>query len=252
MTLGCPSPCGVQVRGYGLSGDAHHITQPPPDGIGAQLAMRGALRQAGLRPRDICYINAHATSTPQGERGLGWVWGCGAAWPAAGEQPHLGAGWLGGRPWPAMHAWIVWTGCAAVGGPCFEGTHCLRRPPAAASAGDDIEQRAIAAVFGEAATSASPPGGGPPLAVSSTKGATGHLLGAAGAVEAIFSLLALRHGVAPATANLADPDPPLLANLVAGQPCALAPGPRAVLSNSFGFGGTNAALVFCTAPGREG
>ncbi|EFN53239.1 hypothetical protein CHLNCDRAFT_59740 [Chlorella variabilis] len=172
-----------EVRGYGLSGDAHHITQPPPDGIGAQLAMRGALRQAGLRPRDICYINAHATSTPQG---------------------------------------------------------------------DDIEQRAIAAVFGEAATSASPPGGGPPLAVSSTKGATGHLLGAAGAVEAIFSLLALRHGVAPATANLADPDPPLLANLVAGQPCALAPGPRAVLSNSFGFGGTNAALVFCTAPGREG
>jgi 3-oxoacyl-[acyl-carrier-protein] synthase II len=61
------TPACVQVRGYGLSGDAHHITQPPPDGIGAQLAMRAALRQAGLLPGHICYINAHATSTPQGD-----------------------------------------------------------------------------------------------------------------------------------------------------------------------------------------
>lgn len=59
----------MQVRGYGMSGDAHHITQPPPDGIGAQLAMRRALSQAGLAPDQVCYINAHATSTPQG----GWV-----------------------------------------------------------------------------------------------------------------------------------------------------------------------------------
>lgn len=60
----------TQVRGYGLSGDAHHITQPPPDGIGAQLAMQRALRQAGLAPQQVCYINAHATSTPQGTVGF--------------------------------------------------------------------------------------------------------------------------------------------------------------------------------------
>ena len=115
-------------------------------------------------------------------------------------------------------------------------------------AGDDIEQRAIAAVFGDAATAAAPPSGRPPVAVSSTKGATGHMLGAAGAVEAIFALLALHSGRAPPTANLAAPDPPLLANLVAGRPCELPDGPRAVLSNSFGFGGTNAALVFASPP----
>ena len=103
-------------------------------------------------------------------------------------------------------------------------------------------------MFGEAATAAAPPSGRPPLAVSSTKGATGHLLGAAGAVEAIFSLLAMRHGRAPPTANLEAPDPALLAGLVAGAPATLPSGPRAVLSNSFGFGGTNAALVFATAP----
>lgn len=116
------------------------------------------------------------------------------------------------------------------------------------SSGDDIEQRAIAAVFGEAATTPAAASGRPPIAVSSTKGATGHLLGAAGAVEGIFTLLALWHGVAPPTVNLSDPDPPLLAGLVAGQPVRLPTGPRAALSNSFGFGGTNAALVFSTAP----
>lgn len=114
--------------------------------------------------------------------------------------------------------------------------------------GDDIEQRAIAAVFGDAATSAARADGRPPLAVSSTKGATGHLLGAAGAVEAIFSLLALASGAAPATANLAAPEPALLAGLVAGAPARLPDGPRAVLSNSFGFGGTNASLLFASAP----
>lgn len=173
------APIYAEVRGYGLSGDAHHITQPPPDGIGAQLAMRRALSQAGLEPGQVCYVNAHATSTPQG---------------------------------------------------------------------DDIEQRAIAAVFGEAATAAQPRSGRC-LAVSSTKGATGHLLGAAGAVEAAFSVLALRDAVAPPTANLASPDPPLLAGLVGPQARTLpADSPRAVLSNSFGFGGTNAALVFAAAP----
>lgn len=115
-----------------------------------------------------------------------------------------------------------------------------------------MEQRAIAAVFGEAATAAAAgpaAGGRRPLAVSSTKGATGHLLGAAGSVEAILLLLALVHGQAPPTLNLERPDPPLLANLVVGGPQALPAGPRAVLTNSFGFGGTNAALVFASAPG---
>ncbi len=108
-----------------------------------------------------------------------------------------------------------------------------------------MEQRAIAAVFGDAATGpASYHDGRPPVAVSSTKGATGHLLGAAGAVEAILTLLAMVHGVAPPTLNLENPDPPLLANLVAGAPQPLPPAPRAVLTNSFGFGGTNASLVF--------
>lgn len=107
-----------------------------------------------------------------------------------------------------------------------------------------MEQRAIAAVFGGAAT-----GGPAPVAVSSTKGATGHLLGAAGSVEAILAILALVHGVAPPTLNLEHPDPPLLAGLVAGAPAELPPGPRAVLTNSFGFGGTNAAVVFGSAPG---
>lgn len=103
-------------------------------------------------------------------------------------------------------------------------------------------------MFGEAATSAVPLSGRPPLAVSSTKGATGHLLGAAGAVEAIFCLLALRSGMAPGTANLSAPDPTLLAGLLAGAPAQLPEGPRAVLSNSFGFGGTNAALLFASPP----
>lgn len=152
-----------------MSGDAHHITQPPPDGRGAQRAMIRALQTAGLAPDQISYINAHATSTP---------------------------------------------------------------------IGDDIEQRAIAEVFGPAVES---------LAVSSTKGAIGHLLGAAGSVEAIFSVLAVRHGVAPPTVNLKEPSPFVLPGLIGvggGGAGRLPLGPRAVLSNSFGFGGTNTALVF--------
>lgn len=111
--------------------------------------------------------------------------------------------------------------------------------------GDSIEQAAIANVFSTAATAA---GLGPAgLAVSSTKGATGHLLGAAGAVEAIFTILALHHGVAPPTINLDNPDPQLLANLVPGTPFALRAGPKMAMSNSFGFGGTNASLLFASA-----
>ncbi|KAJ2477910.1 Mitochondrial beta-keto-acyl synthase [Coemansia sp. RSA 2131] len=139
----------AEICGYGLSGDAHHITAPPHDGAGAQRAMRRALQTANLRAADIDYVNAHATSTPLG---------------------------------------------------------------------DAIENRAIKAVFGSAASD---------LAVSSTKSATGHLLGAAGAIEAVFSVLAVAHDVAPPTLNLDDERPV-----------------RAAMTNSFGFGGTNASLVF--------
>lgn len=161
----------LQVRGYGLSGDANHITQPAPDGIGARLAMERAMQAAGAKPCDIAYINAHATSTPLG---------------------------------------------------------------------DLVEQKAIAAVFGDKSRAEQ-------IAVSSTKGATGHLLGAAGAVEAIFTILAIRDALVPPTVNLHSCDVDLLANIVSKdyqklkQPCM-------AMTNSFGFGGTNASLVFSSAP----
>ncbi|BBN03435.1 3-oxoacyl-[acyl-carrier-protein] synthase II [Marchantia polymorpha subsp. ruderalis] len=157
----------AEVRGYGMSGDAYHITQPSGDGRGAILAMTRALQQSGLQPYEIDYINAHATSTPLG---------------------------------------------------------------------DAIEAKAMKAVFKEHASTGE-------LVFSSTKGATGHLLGAAGAVEAIFSILALHHGVAPPTLNLSEPDPIFSDNFTPlTSPKEL--GLRAVLTNSFGFGGTNASLVF--------
>lgn len=165
----------LQVRGYGLSGDANHITQPAPDGIGARLAMNRAMQAAGAKPSDIAYINAHATSTPLG---------------------------------------------------------------------DLVEQQAIAAVFNNQATDRSR---SEPIAVSSTKGATGHLLGAAGAVEAIFTILAVRDAVAPPTVNLKNPNADVFVNMVFGdaqklkQPCM-------AMTNSFGFGGTNASLIFGSAP----
>ena len=161
------------MRGYGLSGDANHITQPAPDGIGARLAMQRAMQAAGAQPSDIAYINAHATSTPLG---------------------------------------------------------------------DLVEQQAIAAVFGTEARNLSQQ-----VAVSSTKGATGHLLGAAGAIEAIFTILAVKHGAAPPTVNLHNTDADVLANIISGvfhkfeQPCM-------AMTNSFGFGGTNASLIFATPP----
>ena len=152
-----------EVLGYGLSGDAHHVSAPEPSGAGARRAMQAALKRAGLDPSAIDYINAHATSTP---------------------------------------------------------------------VGDPIEIEAVKALFGERARK---------LPISSTKSAIGHLLGAAGAVEAIFTMLTLRDGVLPPTLNLENPDEGFDLDLVPLK--AREHGVRYALSNSFGFGGTNAALV---------
>jgi 3-oxoacyl-[acyl-carrier-protein] synthase II len=160
--------CYAELLGYGLSGDAFHMSAPEPTGDGARRAMKAALARARLEPQHIDYINAHATSTPLG---------------------------------------------------------------------DPVELLAIRTLFGDDARRVS---------ISSTKSVTGHLFGAAGAVEAIFSVLALRDGVAPPTANLDEPEGGDDLDLV---PKTARPRPiRYVLSNSFGFGGTNAALVFGPAP----
>ncbi len=154
----------AELAGFGMSGDAHHITAPPEDGEGARLCMVAALRDAGLNPDDVDYINAHGTST---------------------------------------------------------------------QLGDVAETQAIKAAFGDHARQ---------LAVSSTKSTTGHLLGAAGAVEAVFSVLAIRDQVLPPTINLENPDPVCDLDYVPNE--ARRTDVRAVVSNSFGFGGTNGSLVF--------
>ncbi len=156
-----------ELVGYGLSGDAHHVAAPAPDGRGAILAMRAALRRSGLGPDEIDYVSAHATSTP---------------------------------------------------------------------VGDPIELRAIREVFGTAAER---------LSISATKSATGHLLGAAGAVQAIFALLAMRDGVAPPTLNLHRSSEGRDLDLVPREPRRREI--KHVLSNSFAFGGANATLVFARA-----
>ena len=153
----------AEVVGYGLSGDAYHITAPAEDGDGAYRCMRAALKRADVGASDIDYVNAHGTSTPMG---------------------------------------------------------------------DEIELGAVERLFGNAA-------GG--LAMSSTKSAVGHLLGAAGAVEAIFSTLAIRDNVAPPTLNLDNPSVATAIDLV--PHAAKKRKIDTVLSNSFGFGGTNASLV---------
>jgi len=152
-----------EVIGYGMSGDAHHMTAPPEDGHGAQLAMRNALHDACVEPSAVDYVNAHGTST---------------------------------------------------------------------ELNDKIESLSIRQVFGAHADR---------LSVSSTKSMTGHTLGAAGALEAIFTILALREGKLPPTINYTDPDPDCdldyVPNEMREQPI------RVALSNSFGFGGTNGSLL---------
>ena len=154
----------AELVGYGLSGDAHHITAPAEDGNGGYRSMRAAMRDAELNPDEIDYINAHGTSTPLG---------------------------------------------------------------------DAIELGAVKRLFGNAVDR---------LCMSSTKSSVGHLLGAAGSVEAIFSILAITNGVVPPTLNLDNPSPGCDLDLVAHR--AKEVPVRHALSNSFGFGGTNASLVF--------
>ncbi len=154
----------AEVIGYGLTGDAYHVTAPHPDGSGAFRAMEMALRKAGLNPSDIDYINAHGTSTPMG---------------------------------------------------------------------DELELNAVRRLFGNAIET---------LSMSSTKSATGHLLGGAGAVESIFCALAIRDQVVPPTLNLDNPSPGCAGvDLVPHVPKQRKV--KAVVNNSFGFGGTNATLV---------
>ncbi len=153
----------AELAGFGMSGDAHHMTSPAPGGEGASRCMNNAMRNASLNPEDIEYINAHGTSTPQGDIG---------------------------------------------------------------------ETLAVKRTFGDHATK---------LAVSSTKSMVGHLLGAAGGVEAVYTALAVQHGIAPPTINLDTPDPECDLDYVPHSARDLQI--RAALTNSFGFGGTNGTLA---------
>jgi len=155
--------------GSGLTSDGHHIAQPDPEGTGAARAITLAIEEAGLTPADIIHINAHATSTPQG---------------------------------------------------------------------DIAESVAIRKAMGSSTDR---------VVVTGTKSMTGHLLGGAGAVESIFSILALHHRLVPPTANLHTMDPEINLDVAAGEPRALPAGDIAALNNSFGFGGHDVAVVFRSA-----
>lgn len=157
----------AEVVGYGMSGDAYHITAPAEDGNGGYRSMKAALKRAGLTPADIDYVNAHGTST---------------------------------------------------------------------QLGDVIEHRTVKRLFGDAAGK---------MSMSSTKSAIGHLLGAAGSVEAIFCILAMRDGIVPPTLNLENPSDGCDLDLVPLE--SKRRDVDTVLSNSFGFGGTNATLIFTRA-----
>ncbi|MDC1428963.1 beta-ketoacyl-ACP synthase II [Emcibacteraceae bacterium] len=154
-----------EVIGYGLSGDAHHVTAPSPDGSGAYRAMQAAFKRAQIDPSEIGYVNAHGTSTPLG---------------------------------------------------------------------DEIEFNAVKRMFGSASGK---------IAMSSTKSAIGHLLGAAGAVEAVFSILAMHRGEIPPTLNLDNPSDGINGINLVPHEAQQKSGINAVLSNSFGFGGTNASII---------
>ncbi|CAI5935466.1 unnamed protein product, partial [Closterium sp. NIES-65] len=193
----------AEVRGAGSSADAFHITQPSPLATGAVLCMRAALKEAGLQPSDIGYLNAHATSTPLGDEIEA------LALKAVFDQ-HLLSGDLSFNP------------------------------------RDEIEALALKAVFDQHVLSGD-------LSFSSSKGAMGHLLGAAGAVEAAVAVMALHHGVVPPNVNLVNPDPVFQGSFLPTAAAASKP-MRAVMSNSFGFGGTNASLhslLLCSAPVAE-
>jgi 3-oxoacyl-[acyl-carrier-protein] synthase II len=153
----------AEVTGFGMSGDAHHVTSPPAGGEGGRRCMQAAIKDAGLNPEDVGYINAHGTSTP---------------------------------------------------------------------VGDVAETDAVKAIYG---SNRPPP-------MSSTKSVTGHLLGAAGGIESIFSILALRDNVLPPTINLENPDPACDLDYVSDG--ARETELKHTLSNSFGFGGTNGSLIF--------
>ena len=153
----------AEVGGYGLSGDAYHVSQPEPEGEGAISCMRMAIESGGLKPEDIDYINAHGTSTPLN---------------------------------------------------------------------DEAETKAIKKVFGDHAYK---------LAISSTKSMTGHLLGAAGGVEAIFTTLTIYHGMIPPTINYENKDPICDLDYVPNK--ARKAEVKVAMSNSYGFGGTNASLI---------
>ena len=155
----------AELAGVGISSDAYHIAAPDPEGAGAARAMRDAVEGAGLSPRDVVHINAHATSTP---------------------------------------------------------------------VGDIAESNAIRLAFGDEVDH---------MAVTATKSMTGHLLGAAGALEAIFTILAVHHRLAPATINLDDFDPAIKLDVIHGESRKLPEGDIAALNNSFGFGGHNLALT---------
>ncbi len=154
----------AEVIGYGMSGDAYHITSPAPEGEGAARCMEAALKDAGIRPEEVDYINAHGTSTKYG---------------------------------------------------------------------DELETMAIKKVFGEHAYR---------LSVSSTKSMTGHLLGAAGGVEAVITVLSIYHNIVPPTINLEKPDPACDLDYVPNKAKKMEV--NCAISNSFGFGGTNACLIF--------
>jgi 3-oxoacyl-[acyl-carrier-protein] synthase II len=154
----------AEVIGYGMSGDAYHITSPAPEGEGAARCMEAALKDAGIRPEEVNYINAHGTSTKYG---------------------------------------------------------------------DELETMAIKKVFGEHAYK---------LSVSSTKSMTGHLLGAAGGVEAVITVLSIYHNIVPPTINLEKPDPACDLDYVPNKAKKMEV--NCAISNSFGFGGTNACLIF--------